>query len=183
MNLNVNILGFDQTRINIRRVQKTLTTDLPRILKTLAEQGTALIKNRVVERGLDVNNAPFKAYSDQDARTKGMSASQRKTKAGGKARQTADAKAQARDEKVNLFLKGHLIGKTMSDGSIFRKMQNPSEALIYVGGAPAVYGMAHQYGLGRMPVREWFGLASDERSFLAQLFQELIDQSIGDLFR
>ena len=127
--------------------QKSRSTFID-ILQRAALSAEALMKNRTVEKGRDVNEVPFKPYSVAYAKKKAKKLGHAPTK-------------------VDLFMSGVLMN------SFFKENQPHSSILLYIAGGAGKYGAAHQAG-DRQPKREWFGLSDrEERAIQDQISEEV----------
>jgi len=147
--------GFAEARAILGQIGGLFSTRaLTAVMERIAMSAEVIIKSRTLS-GNDVRGLPFQPYSTGYARYK----ANRKKKG-----------SRSYTGVVNLFDTGKLFN------SIKHEMKTPTSVLIYVGGNPSVYGLAHQTGAGNVPTREWFGLSGSEKNLLGQQFAEEADE-------
>jgi hypothetical protein len=164
--------GKDATTV-FSPVTDTLSNLAP-ILQQVAFGCEALIKNRVVRKGKDVNDQPFAPYSKRYEATKAERGDQW-YKAG----------------LVNLFDTGRMMGavldvvtagsKQSHAGAFADRVVSPSSIILYISGGPAAYGLKLMTGdeAAHLPAREWFGLTESEKLVMADEFQRYVLAALG----
>lgn len=158
--MKISLKGTEKLLSQIREGEKKMTKELSPILERAALGAQGLIKSRVVEKGKDVNEAPFEPYSPSYLKKK-------KEKGG-----------RFFKNHVNLFSSGLLMGVMGSSGSFDTRKPSNNSIMLYVSGGPAKYGLRHQIG-DNAPKREWFGLSKREAEVIHNQMLDEVSKILG----
>lgn len=157
VNLKITGLGNITARLDKAVAAISSRDFITDLLLRTALGAVLLLKVRVLEKGVDVDGRDFTPYTQKYSDWK---------------RKKAGVHFNSR---VNLNDSGKMLA------AINTKVMSPESILVYVGGAPAVYGLAHQEGNSKLPRRKWFGETKEDKNLLRKMFFDGLEKEIARL--